>query len=214
MQYPLRERSATEFLVRRLGLVEYEPTWRAMQAFTASRDPATPDELWLVEHPPVYTLGLAGKREHLLRETDIPVVKTDRGGQITYHGPGQVVGYVLLDMTRRGLKVRELVRHIEQAAIAMLADYGVPGERQSGAPGVYVDGAKIAALGLRVKGGCCYHGIALNVAMDLAPYANINACGYAGMRVTQLQDIGVDIDTQTAGEALLAHLARSLKNES
>lgn len=200
------------FRLRRLGMQPYEQTWRAMQAFSADRNAASPDELWQVEHPPVYTLGLAGKTEHLLRETDIPVVKTDRGGQITYHGPGQAVVYVLLDMNRRSLKVRELVRRIEQAAIDMLADYGVKAERLSGAPGVYVAGAKIAALGLRVKGGCCYHGIALNVAMDLAPYANINPCGYAGMRVTQLRDLGVDIDTQTAGEALLAHLARELND--
>jgi len=210
----MRARAAPDFLVRRLGVLEYEPTWRAMQAFSASRNAATPDEFWLVQHPPVYTQGLAGKTEHLLSETAMPVVKTDRGGQITYHGPGQAVVYVLLDMTRRGLKVRELVRRIEQAAIVMLTDYGLNGERLNGAPGVYVAGAKIAALGLRVKGGCCYHGIALNVDMDLAPYTNINPCGYAGMRVTQLRDLGVDIDTQTAGEALLAHLARSLKNES
>ncbi len=210
MQYPLCEGSATEFLVRCLGLVEYGPTWRAMQAFSANRDAATPDELWLVEHAPVYTLGLAGKTKHLLRETDIPVVKTDRGGQITYHGPGQVVVYVLLDMTRRNLKVRELVRRIEQAAIDLLAEQDVTAARLSGAPGVYVDGAKIAALGLRVKGGCCYHGIALNVAMDLAPYAAINPCGYAGLRVTQLRDLGVDLDMRKAGDALLAHLVREL----
>ncbi len=200
-------------LVRRSGLVDYEPTWRAMQAFSATRDSNTPDELWLVEHPPIYTLGLAGKTEHLLRATDIPVVKTDRGGQITYHGPGQAVVYLLLNLTRRGLKVRELVRYIEQAAIATLADYGLHGERLSGAPGVYVAGAKIAALGLRVKGGCCYHGIALNVDMELAPFTAINPCGYAGMRVTQLRDLGVDLDTRTAGEVLAAHLARNLENE-
>jgi lipoyl(octanoyl) transferase len=174
------------FVVRTLGQVEYEPTWRAMQAFTAQRTADTADELWLCEHPPVFTLGLAGKPEHLLRDIGIPVVKIDRGGQITYHGPGQIVCYLLLDLKRHGLTIKGLVNRMEQAIIDLLAEYGVTAERLAGAPGVYVNGAKIGALGLKVKNGCCYHGLALNVAMDLAPFAAINPCGYAGMAVTQL----------------------------
>lgn len=196
--------------MRRLGRADYEPTWRAMQAFTAARDEHTPDELWLCEHPPVFTLGLAGKPEHLLRDIGIPVVKIDRGGQITYHGPGQLVCYLLLDLKRRGLTVKTLVHRIEQAVIDLLAEYGVQGERLSGAPGVYVRGAKIAALGLRIKNGCCYHGLALNVAMDLSPFAAINPCGYAGMAVTQLAafhpGIGVDVVADRLVEALQARL--------
>jgi lipoyl(octanoyl) transferase len=201
-------------VVRRLGRAEYEPVWRAMQDFTAARDEATLDELWLVEHPPVFTLGQGGKPEHLLRETGIPVVRIDRGGQITYHGPGQVVVYLLLDLARRGLKVRELVARIEQAVIALLAEHGVAAERRAGAPGVYVDGAKVAALGLRVKRGCCYHGVALNVDMELAPFSAINPCGYPGLRVTQLRDLGIALDWAGAGEALLAHLARALDRDN
>ena len=144
--------------LRRLGRVAYEPTWRAMQAFTATRDADTPDEIWLLEHPPVFTQGQAGKPEHLLADIGIPVVPIDRGGQVTYHGPGQVVAYLLIDLKRRGYGVRELVRRMEQASIDLLAEFGIAGERQDGAPGVYVAGAKIAALGLRVKGGCTYHG--------------------------------------------------------
>lgn len=159
-----------------------------MQAFTASRNEATPDELWLCEHPAVFTQGLAGKAEHLLRDIGVPVVKIDRGGQITYHGPGQVVCYLLLDLKRRNLTVKGLVNRMEQAVIDLLADYGIAGERLSGAPGVYVGGAKIAALGLKIKNGCSYHGLAVNVAMDLGPFAAINPCGYAGMAVTQISN--------------------------
>lgn len=177
--------------MRHLGRVEYAPTWRAMQDFTAQRSPDTPDEIWLLQHPPVYTQGQAGKAEHLIAATDIPVVPIDRGGQITYHGPGQIVAYVLVDLRRRGYGIRELVTRLEQAVIEVLATVGVSAERQAGAPGVYVDGAKIAALGLRVKHGCTYHGLALNVDMDLRPFAAINPCGYAGMRVTQCRDLGV-----------------------
>ena len=189
-------------IVRRLGRVEYEPTWRAMQAFTAARDAATPDELWLLQHPPVYTLGQAGKAEHLIAPTDIPVVAIDRGGQITYHGPGQLVIYVLVDLRRRGYGIRELVTRMEQAVIDFLAVHGVAAGRLPGAPGVYVEGAKIAALGLRVKQGCTYHGLALNLDMDLAPFAAINPCGYAGMRVTQCRDLGVAMPLQEAESAL------------
>ncbi len=196
--------------VRRLGIKDYPPTFRAMQDFTAARGPDTPDELWLVQHPPVFTQGLAGKPEHLLRDIGVPVVQIDRGGQITYHGPGQVVAYLLLDLARRPYKVRELVQRLEQAVIELLADYGVRGERRAGAPGVYVDGAKIAALGLRVKGGRTYHGLALNVDMDLAPFAAINPCGYSGMAVTQLKDLGVGDPPDQVGEKLLAVLQRVL----
>ncbi|HWR75601.1 MAG TPA: lipoyl(octanoyl) transferase LipB [Thiobacillus sp.] len=189
-------------LVRVLGRVAYEPTWRAMRDFTAARHSGTADELWLLEHPPVYTQGQAGKAEHLIAETAIPVIPIDRGGQITYHGPGQVVAYVLVDLRRRGYGIRELVTRMEQAVIDLLAAHGVAAERLSGAPGVYVGGAKIAALGLRVKHGCTYHGLALNVDMDLAPFAAINPCGYAGMQVTQCRDLGVKLSLPQAEQAL------------
>jgi lipoyl(octanoyl) transferase len=196
--------------VRRLGLVDYEPTWRAMQDFTAARDADTPDEIWLCEHPPVFTLGLAGKPGHLLRDIGVPLVKIDRGGQITYHGPGQIVAYLLLDLKRRNLTVKGLVNRMEQAMIALLAGYGVAAARLAGAPGVYVDGAKIGALGLKVKNGCCYHGLALNVAMDLAPFAAINPCGYEGMAVTQLAAFVPDITLERAAAALLEQLENNL----
>jgi len=202
--------SGERALIRDLGRVEYEPTWRAMQAFTAAREPDTPDELWLLEHPPVYTQGQAGKPEHLIAETAIPVVPIDRGGQITYHGPGQLVAYVLVDLRRRGYGIRELVTRMEQAVIDLLAAHGVIAERRAGAPGVYVDGAKIAALGLRVKHGCTYHGLAFNVDMDLGPFAAINPCGYAGMRVTQCRDLGVMLSLQQAGQALTEALQEAI----
>ncbi|WP_374511824.1 lipoyl(octanoyl) transferase LipB [Niveibacterium sp.] len=174
-----------------LGRVEYEPTWHAMQAFTRARNDDTPDELWLVEHPPVFTLGLAGKPEHLLRETGIPLVKIDRGGQITYHGPGQAVVYLLIDLARREIKVRELVSLIEQAILDVLRGYGIAAELRDGAPGVYVGGAKIAALGLKIANGCSYHGLSLNCDMDLSPFSAINPCGYPGLESAQLKDFGV-----------------------
>ncbi|MDD4882159.1 MAG: lipoyl(octanoyl) transferase LipB [Gallionellaceae bacterium] len=197
-------------VIRRLGRVEYEPTWRAMQAFTASRTPDTPDEVWLLEHPPVFTLGQAGKREHVLADVGIPIVAIDRGGQVTYHGPGQVVVYLLLDLRRRGYGVKELVNRLEQAVIDLLAGQGVAAARRQGAPGVYVGDAKIAALGLRIRNGCSYHGLALNVAMDLAPYQAINPCGYAGLAVTQTSDQGIGLSPSEAGERLLAILAATL----
>ncbi len=181
-----------------------------MQVFTAARSPAVPDELWLCEHQPVYTLGLAGKPEHLLRDIGIPVVKIDRGGQITYHGPGQIVCYLLLDLKRRGLTIKTLVNRMEQAVIDLLADYGVSAGRLLGAPGVYVGGAKIAALGLKVKNGCTYHGLALNVAMDLSPFAAINPCGYAGMAVTQLAAFTAAEDTESVSDKLVAQLEQKL----
>lgn len=195
--------------MRHLGLAEYQPTFDAMKAFTAQRGPETPDEIWLLQHPPVYTLGLAGKPEHLLNRTDIPVVNIDRGGQITYHGPGQVVAYLLLDLKRRGIGVKELVRRLEQAIIDLLAAYGVHAQRRDKAPGVYVGEAKIAALGLRIKNHCSYHGLCLNVDMDLAPYADINPCGYAGLQVTQARDHGIE----TGAARLAEELARQLQQQ-
>jgi len=201
--------------VRHFGLADYEATWRAMLDFTASRNADTADELWVCEHPPVYTLGQAGKPEHRLAENGIPMVRIDRGGQITYHGPGQVVVYLLLDLTRRGLKVRELVTRIEQAVIDLLAEHGVSARRLDGAPGVYVDVAgtvaKIGALGLRVKKNGCYHGVSLNVDMNLSPYSAINPCGYAGMAVTQTRDLGIALTPAQAAEALVSHLTQQLE---
>ena len=201
--------------VRWLGRVAYQPTWQAMVDFTAARNAETADELWVCEHPPVYTLGQAGKPEHLLTDIGIPLIKIDRGGQITYHGPGQVVIYLLLDLTRRGLKVRELVRRIEQAVIDLLAGHGVAATRLSGAPGVYiVQGdavAKIGALGLRVRRGGCYHGVSLNVDMDLSPFAAINPCGLAGMAVTQTRDLGIALSPLQVAESLVNHLNRQLE---
>ncbi|NCS65788.1 MAG: octanoyltransferase [Hydrogenophilaceae bacterium CG1_02_62_390] len=195
-------------IVRHLGRVDYEPTWRAMQSFTAERGPDTPDELWLLEHPPVFTLGQAGKREHILTDLGIPVIAIDRGGQVTYHGPGQVVVYVLLDLRRRGYGVKELVRRLEQAVIDLLAGFGVVAERRAGAPGVYVNEAKIAALGLRIKNGCSYHGLVLNVAMDLTPFSAINPCGYEGLAVTQTSDLGIALPSAEMGERLLYCLVK------
>lgn len=200
-------------VVKRLGRVDYAPAWEAMQHFTATRSDATDDEIWLLEHPPVYTLGQAGRPEHLLpagRDSGIPLVKIDRGGQITYHGPGQLVAYLLIDLPRRRLKVRELVHLMEQALIDCLAEYGINAERKPGAPGVYVDGAKIAALGLRVKNGCSYHGLALNVDVDLAPFGWINPCGYEGLATIRMRDFGATDDVTAVGERLLGHLQRLL----
>ena len=200
-------------VVKRLGRVDYEPTFQAMQEFTAARTPETPDELWVVEHPPVFTLGQAGKPEHILSDIGIPVVKIDRGGQVTYHGPGQVVIYLLLDLSRLKIKVRELVTAIEQALIDFLADHGVTAERRAGAPGVYVGAAKIAALGLKIKNGCSYHGLSLNVDMDLHPFTAINPCGYAGLAVTQTRDLGISLTPEKAGDQLCRHLQQQLERQ-
>ena len=202
---------APPVVVRTLGRAEYRPAWQAMQAYTAARSAASADELWVLEHPSVYTLGQAGKAEHLLATNDIPLVNCDRGGQITYHGPGQAVVYTLVDLRRRGYGIRELVNRIEQAVIDLLADFDLRGERRSGAPGVYVCGAKIAALGLRVRRGCAYHGVALNVDGDLAPFAAINPCGYPGLAVTRLLDHGIALPVFEAGERLAARLERGLR---
>lgn len=194
-----------------LGVRDYLPVWRAMQTFTAARSAGTRDELWIVQHPPVYTVGLAGRPEHLPRTANgVPVVHVDRGGQITYHGPGQAVVYLLLDLRRLGLSVRELVRRMESAVLDLLAHHGIEGERRAGAPGVYVGGAKIAALGLRVKNGGCYHGVALNVAMDLAPFALIDPCGYRGLAVTQLSELGVHVGVDETGRLLAQRIVAEL----
>jgi len=199
-------------VIQQLGMVAYEPTWRAMQAFTAKRNAHTPDEFWVLQHPPVYTLGVAGRAEHLPRaDNGIPVIRIDRGGQITYHGPGQVVIYLLLDMRRLGLSVRPLVRRMEQAVIDLLDGYGVAAQGRIDAPGVYVDGAKIAALGLRIRSGCCYHGLAFNVDMDLTPFHAINPCGYPGLKVTQMRDLGITDTPERVGARLTQHLLRALR---
>ena len=193
-------------VIHALGLVEYQPTWDAMKQFTAERVPETRDEIWLVQHPPTYTQGLAGKPEHLLHPTGIPIIRIDRGGQITYHGPGQIIAYLLLDLRRWKITVRELVRLMEQAAIDLLGEFGVAAQGCEDAPGVYVGDVKIASLGLKIKHGCCYHGLALNVDMDLTPFSNINPCGHAGLRVTQCRELGI---TAGIGE-LQAQLSQNL----
>lgn len=203
--------AAPPVFVKRLGLAEYEPTWRAMQSFTAARTALTHDEVWLLQHPPTYTLGIAGRSQHLPRGANgIPVVRIDRGGQITYHGPGQVVAYLLIDMKRRGLTVRALVRRMEQAVIDLLEEYGIAAAGRVEAPGVYVGPAKIAALGLRITRGCCYHGLALNVDMDLSPFHAIDPCGYPGLAVTQLRDLGISDAAETVADRLARHLVRVL----
>ena len=199
-------------VVRRLGRVEYGPTYEAMRRYTATRTATTRDELWILEHPPVYTVGQAGRPQHFPGATPIPLVRVDSGGQITYHGPGQAVVYVLLDLQRRGLKVRELVCLLEETVIDLLGSYNVAAERRAGAPGVYVDGAKIAALGLRVRRGCSYHGVALNVDMDLGPFAAIDPCGYPGLAVTQCRDLGIDASADALGERLAARIAARIEH--
>jgi lipoyl(octanoyl) transferase len=197
----------TEALVRDLGRTRYQPVFDAMKAFTASRDPGTLDEIWLTEHDPVFTQGQAGKAEHVLAPGDIPVVQSDRGGQVTYHGPGQIVAYLMFDIRRRGLSVRALVRGIEQAVVDVLGAFGVEGAPRTDAPGVYVHGVKIASLGLRVRRGCSYHGLALNVDMDLEPFARINPCGLLGIEVTQLRDLAPVDSLDRVRERLLTSLA-------
>lgn len=196
--------------VRTLGREPYEPVWRAMQRFTDGRDETTVDELWLVEHDPVFTLGQAGKPEHVLAPGDIPVIHVDRGGQVTYHGPGQIVAYPLLDLRRLKLGVRQYVDRIEQALIDTLADWAITAGRLEGAPGVYVDGRKIAALGIRVRRGCSFHGLAFNVDMDLEPFGRINPCGYAGLQVTSMVELlggSADSSLDAVQSRLLEHLA-------
>ena len=199
--------------VRQFGRTDYRQTWQAMIDFTAQRTAETADELWRCEHHPVFTLGQAGRPEHLLTDLGIPLVHSDRGGQITYHAPGQAVIYLLLDLNRRRLKIRELVTRIEQAVIDLLFKEGLIAERRDGAPGVYVGPAKVAALGLRVRQGRCYHGVSLNVDMDLAPFAAINPCGYAGLPVTQTRQFGIPLTPEQASAALAAHLTEQLERK-
>jgi lipoyl(octanoyl) transferase len=200
--------AARACVVRDLGRQPYEPVWRAMQRFTDERDADTADELWVVEHDSVFTLGQAGKDEHVLAPGDIPVIHVDRGGQVTYHGPGQIVVYPLLDLRRLKIGVREYVCRIEQAIMDTLEEWNIHAERRDGAPGVYVAGAKIAALGIRVRRGCSFHGLAFNIAMDLEPFLRINPCGYQGLRVTSMVDLGGPSGMEAVKPVLLAHLAR------
>lgn len=206
-----RNDNTAHVVIRRRGLVEYEPTWRAMQRFTDERGPYTADEIWFLEHPPVFTLGLAGRREHVLAPGDIPVIQTDRGGQVTYHGPGQLVVYPLLELRRRGLGVRELVMALEDAVIAYAASLGISAQSRRDAPGVYVAGRKLASVGLRIRRGASYHGIALNVSLDLEPFGRINPCGYAGLEMTTLAALGGPASVEIASRGLEPHLVRALR---
>ena len=202
-------------VVKLLGLMPYEPTWRAMQRFTDERTSTTADEIWMVEHPPVFTLGMNGSREHVLAPGDIPVIDIDRGGQVTYHGPGQLVVYPLIDIRRHGLGVRQLVVALENAIIAYVGELGVEAVGSRDAPGVYVGGAKLASIGLRIRRGASYHGAALNVSLDMEPFQRINVCGYRGLAVTRLADVGGalgmrDTDVRTVAKGLVPHLLREL----
>ncbi len=197
-------------LIRQLGLQPYETTWQAMRDYTDSRDAKSRDELWLLQHPPVFTLGQAGKPEHLLRPGTIPIIKSDRGGQVTYHGPGQLIAYLMLDLRRAKIGVRALVSLLELGVIDLLATQGIDAAARADAPGVYVDGSKIAALGLRVRRGCSFHGLSLNVDMDLEPFSRINPCGHPGLTVTQLADLDGTTDIPTLGRDLAKHLASGL----
>jgi lipoyl(octanoyl) transferase len=198
-------------VIRHLGLADYQGVYDAMVAFNSTRDADTPDQIWIVEHPPVFTQGLAGKPEHILSLGEIPLIKTDRGGQVTYHGPGQVVIYPLLDLKRLGRGPKALVHGIEQVLIDYLAGYKLTAERHAGAPGVYVNQRKIASLGLRIRRGCCYHGLALNIDMDLEPFSRINPCGYAGLQMVQLSEFAPEVDVNTAGIALALGLIEHFK---
>ena len=205
---------AHTLLVKHLGRVEYEPTWRAMQQFTESREQGSTSEAWIVEHSPVFTQGQAGKPEHLLAVSEIPVVQSDRGGQVTYHGPGQVVIYLLLNLRDTGMGIRGLVTAIEDSIIAMLADHNIDAESRRDAPGVYVDEAKIAALGLRVKRGFTYHGLSFNLDMDLSPFQQINPCGYQGLAVTQGVELGLSLSFDQAAKAILEQLCSRINHQA
>ena len=205
---------AHTLLVKHLGRVEYEPTWRAMQQFTESREQGSTSEAWIVEHPPVFTQGQAGKPEHLLAVREIPVVQSDRGGQVTYHGPGQVVIYLLLNLRDTGMGIRGLVTAIEDSIIAMLADHNIDAESRRDAPGVYVDEAKIAALGLRVKRGFTYHGLSFNLDMDLSRFQQINPCGYQGLAVTQGAELGLTLSFDQAAKAILEQLCSRISHQA
>lgn len=198
------------FIIKHLGTVDYQSAWQSMKDFTDKRASQTVDEIWLLQHPAVYTQGIAGKPEHLLVSNEIPVIKSDRGGQITYHGPGQLIAYLLLDIRRLKLGVRELVRRMENAVIALLDEYHVKAHGRVDAPGVYVGNAKIASLGLKIKRNFCYHGVALNIDMDLRPFSAINPCGYAGLQVTQTKDQGIADGLEVLGLKLSDHLQKEL----
>ncbi|MCH8930299.1 MAG: lipoyl(octanoyl) transferase LipB [Proteobacteria bacterium] len=200
-----------DLVIKRLGLVEYEPTWHDMQAFTDRRDAQTADEIWLLQHPPVYTLGLNGSPEHLLAPADIPVINIDRGGQVTYHGPGQLVVYPMIDLRRQSLGVRELVSALEQSVIDLAANHGIDAQARADAPGVYVAGRKLASLGLRIRRGCSYHGLAFNIDMDLEPFSRINPCGFEDLEVTQLKDLGGPADLELVATELEQYLLKNLK---
>ncbi|MCX7552518.1 lipoyl(octanoyl) transferase LipB [Marinicella sp. S1101] len=197
--------------VKHLGRCDYEPVWRDMQKFTDERGPDTYDELWLVEHPPVFTQGLAGKPEHVLAAGDIPVIQVDRGGQVTYHGPGQIVAYPMIDLRRHGIGVKSLVHGIEQAIIDTVGHYGITAARKDNAPGVYVDGAKIASLGLRIRKACSFHGLAFNIDMDLEPFQRINPCGFSGLEVIQLADLAKGVEIKAVETQLLEAFCDQLK---
>ena len=205
--------SAPDLVLRELGVVEYQPTLDAMRQLTDSRDPGSPDELWLLQHPSVFTQGQAGKAEHVLAPGDIPVIQVDRGGQVTYHGPGQWVLYLMVDLQRRQLGVRDLVNLIERSLVEILTEYGISAVAKPDAPGVYVEDEKIAALGLRVRRGCSYHGLALNVDMDLEPFARINPCGYAGLQVTSMAKLLPEtrLDLAAIGKRLMRIMADNLQ---
>lgn len=198
--------------IKQVGMVDYLIAWHAMKSFTNNRTSDTRDEIWIVQHPPVYTMGIAGKPEHLLHQNGIEVIKTDRGGQITYHGPGQLIAYLLLDMRRLKIGVRELVRRMENAVIDLLKDYHIDADGHVDAPGVYVANAKIAALGLKIKRGFCYHGIALNIDMDLAPFSAINPCGYPGLKITQTKDLGITDRLETLSNKFTEKLKTNIFN--
>jgi lipoyl(octanoyl) transferase len=197
-------------IVRRLGRVEYEPTWRAMQRFTDERRAATPDEIWFLEHPPVFTLGMNASTAHVLAPGDIPVVQIDRGGQVTYHGPGQLVVYPLVDLRRAKLGVRDIVTALEQSVIKLAADFGILAQTRRGAPGIYVADKKLGSVGIRIRRHCSYHGLAVNVNLDLEPFDRINPCGYQGLEMTQLAELGGPDSVERAADSLEAHLLRAL----
>ncbi|MGY6274879.1 lipoyl(octanoyl) transferase LipB [Methylomonas sp. MgM2] len=198
--------------IRQLGLRDFESVWRDMRQFTAERSPETTDGIWITEHPPVYTLGLNGKREHVLQIGNIPLVETDRGGQVTYHGPGQLLVYFLADLKRLNLGPRQTITLLENAMINTLLQYGIRAEARADAPGVYIEGKKIGSLGLRIKNGCSYHGLSLNNAMDLDPFRNINPCGYAGLEVTQLADFGVQVHTHELAVPVIHHIIKAIES--
>ncbi|MDF1587817.1 MAG: lipoyl(octanoyl) transferase LipB [Gammaproteobacteria bacterium] len=204
---------ADKMIVKELGLVEYQPIWSAMQSYTTQRDQNSPDQLWLVEHPSVFTQGLNGRAEHILNPNTIPVVQTDRGGQVTYHGPGQLIAYTLFDLRRLNLGVRDMVTSLENSVIDLLKQSNIDSYARKDAPGVYVDNKKIASLGLRVKRGCCYHGISLNVAMDLTPFGYINPCGYANMKVIDLAGLGVDLTMAQIKQRFVSALQTQIQNK-